>query len=112
MGYAAFFALVLVGVAISGAVFFACGIGTYLLFEWFYGRKLGLERQKAFDAGRRSEQDRRAKEIKDLELPNNKYEAEDAKTYAEGLAGLYPEDSSLKEAIENSRKLKEKIGGA
>lgn len=112
MGYAIVACAIVVAAAlISGVIFFACGIGTYLLFEYHYGRKLIFERQKSFEAGRREEQQRRAKEIRELELPTNKYEAEEAKTYAEGLAGLYPQDQELQKAIDQSQKLKEMIGG-
>lgn len=112
MAYALIACAIAFGAAlISGALFFASGVGLYLFFERVYGHRLVVERQKAYEAGRQAEIARRAKEIKDLELPNNKYEAEEAKTYAEGLAGLYPADPELKKAIEQSQKLKEIVGG-
>lgn len=112
MGIAVLSAAIFVGCALlAGAWFFSAGIAVYVFFERAYGQRLIVERQKAYEAGRQAEIARRAKEIRDLELPNNKYEEEEAKTYAEGLAGLYPADPELKKAIEQSQKLKEIVGG-
>lgn len=113
MAYALIACAIAFGAAlISGALFFASGVGIYIFFEKIYGQRLVWERQKAYEAGIRSELEKRAKEIQALDLPTNKYEAEENKTYAEGLAGLYPKDPTLQEAINTSQKLREIVGDA
>ena len=109
---AAFCGLVLAASIVAGVFYFAAGLGAYLFFERVYHSRKGLECQKAFEAGVRSELEKRAKEIQALDLPTNKYEEQENKTYAEGLAGLYPKDPTLQDAIKTSQKLKEIVGDA
>jgi hypothetical protein len=119
MGYFAIACALFCGAVIlasvwAGGILSLLGVGVYAYLDRIFGAKLKAGRDAAYHDGyERGKLDgERLKKYNESPMPKTSKEAFETKTWAEGLAALYPSDPELKKELDLLKKEKEMLDNA